>query len=370
MNLNVQQIRVKAKKIIDREENNRTNSIHKSRDLKTHTLRVMLLTCIAASLAMFVYHILDNSIIYSYLPHAIVISMYSFLYFRLERGCTTERISLAAIILYAFFLSPPAWIVLTLSHPMIIVIICFMFVMTILLFDGKRQKIILLLMVIMLTGMMIYDGFRASQVGFDRLKSFIGQGTGMVLTIVMIVYCVWAFKKKYTEMNMELYKHSITDSLTGAYNARKIKELVEEYLLLYIKENINFSLTIIDMDNFKIVNDTFGHETGDALLQETVQVIEENLREGDILARYGGDEFVILLPGCNSSKAKEVVERLLEKISEIKVENNKGVISFSAGIADANETSEIESDIFKLADKRMYYSKNNGRNKVSISSQS
>ncbi len=360
------QTRKLAKNILVREDNKHDINNHHNKNLKSHTLKIMLLTCIAASVAMFIYHFLDNSIIYSYLPHIVIIVVFSFLYFRLNRGYSADNISLTAIILYGFILSPPAWFVLTLSHPMIIVIMCFMFIMTILLLENKRQKIVLILMTIEFAGMLVLDGMRTYNEGIELFRVFAGQGIGILITMVMLVYCVWAFKKKYSEMNIELYKHSITDPLTGAYNTRKINDLVEVYTALYKKDKLNFSLTIIDMDNFKIINDTFGHDTGDILLQQTVTIIENNLREGDILARYGGDEFVILLPGCSSIEAKEVVERLLMKIGAINIEDSKGVISFSAGIADACEIDELGSDLFSLADKRMYYSKSKGRNMVSI----
>jgi len=356
-------IRKLASGIMARENNLRDHNSHKN-GLKAHTLRIMLIACIAASAILMVYHILDNSIIYSYIPHFIIIPLYTYFLIRLRKGCPPERVALASIVLYGFIMTPPAWLQLTLTHPMIIVVVSFVIIMTILLFEGKRQKYMLIIMTFMLTGMFIYDGVRAYAEGVDAGRHFLGRGVGMVITMTMIACCIYAFKNKYTELNIKLYKHSITDSLTGAYNARKMNELVGEYMKIYNKERLNFAISMIDMDNFKIINDTFGHDVGDKLLTEAVKTMENNLRDGDILARYGGDEFVILLPGCDSGNAKLVIERLLKAAGEISVGTDKGIISFSAGIADMDEASSDIADIFRLADKRMYHSKNNGRNMV------
>ncbi len=362
-------VRSLASKIIAREDNRKDLDSHK-RDLKSNILNVMLFSCILASVTMIVYHLLVSSRLISLLPHFVVLAVYSFLYFRHSRGCSFNRISLAAIVLYGFILTPPAWLQLTLSHPMIVVVICFMIIMTILLFDGKRQKRLLISMVIMFLGMFIYDVIGAYNSGIEAGRAFIGQGIGMLITVSMLVYCVWAFKVKYNEMNVELYKNSMIDPLTGAYNSRKMNDLVKEYISLHKQERVNFSLSMIDMDNFKTINDTFGHEAGDILLQKTVRVMEQNLRDGDILARYGGDEFVVLLPGCDKENAKEVIERLLTAAGKIEVGSKTGIISFSAGIADIKEVDKIGNDVFKIADERLYYSKNNGRNMVSASAAS
>lgn len=358
-------IRTLASEIMLREDNKQKGAGYRL-GLQTAALKAMLITSIASSAAIMIYHILVSSLFLSIVPHMVVIILYITLMLLLRKGTSVKYIALISIIFYAFILTPLVWYQLEMLHPMIIMLICYISIMTILLFDGKMQIRVLIAMLVMLTGMFTFDTVSAFGISTDSGNAYIGQGIGMIILLSVLTYCVLTFKIRYSKLNSEFYRCSMIDPLTGAFNSRKMNELVEEFTQLHIKERFNFSLAIIDMDNFKVVNDTYGHSVGDMLLKKSVEIMEDNLRDGDVLARNGGDEFVVLLPGCKASDAKVVIERLLKNINDIKVADTSGVISFSAGIADIFEIDEIDKGIYSLADRRLYDAKDKGKNMVSI----
>jgi diguanylate cyclase (GGDEF)-like protein len=131
------------------------------------------------------------------------------------------------------------------------------------------------------------------------------------------------------------------------------------------------SLIMIDVDLFKLVNDRFGHTTGDLVLKETCAVIRKAVRESDILGRYGGEEFVLLLPETALERAVEVAERLrlLLQNHSVKVGDQEISISISAGIASLGEACKDADGLFRCADLAMYHAKQAGRNQVYAASE-
>lgn len=171
---------------------------------------------------------------------------------------------------------------------------------------------------------------------------------------------------QYEEKILEL---SNRDSLTGVYNRHYIYERTKEIIEEYKRNKKLFSLSIIDVDNFKMINDKFGHQIGDCVLKEFTKIITENLRPYDLLGRYGGEEFIIILNHSNYEESYLVLERILN-IVEDKVfvfKENRIKLTFSGGISSCEELEKGEITIDKLveiADKRMYDAKNDGKNKI------
>lgn len=170
----------------------------------------------------------------------------------------------------------------------------------------------------------------------------------------------------YEDKILEL---SNRDSLTNIYNRRYIYDRVEEIIEEYKRTGQEFSICILDMDRFKSINDTYGHQVGDAVLKEFTKVLENNLRSYDLLGRYGGEEFIIILK--NSDVKANVL--IIERISKI-IRNRSfkccGIdinFTFSAGIANSNELKNEDltiDELVKIADKRMYDAKKLGRNTI------
>jgi len=164
-----------------------------------------------------------------------------------------------------------------------------------------------------------------------------------------------------------------TDDLTHLYNRRYL----DHALALEIKRSQRYhfplSLFFIDLDYFKRVNDTYGHLMGSQVLIEVAQILTENLRAVDVITRYGGDEFVVLLPEISLKGAERVAERLRQAIRAFKFLKKEGLflqISASFGVAEFPADTEDKTELIHLADQAMYHSKITGRDRVSLASSS
>jgi diguanylate cyclase (GGDEF)-like protein len=155
---------------------------------------------------------------------------------------------------------------------------------------------------------------------------------------------------------------AVTDNLTGLYNRTKLDEILQSELDRSKRFNHTFSLMIIDIDYFKVVNDTYGHQTGDAFLIEITSLLNNNSRSTDILFRWGGEEFIMLCPEADEKNILKYAETLRQKIElhEFKTIGNKTV---SIGITLLKNDDNIDS-LVKRADEALYIAKNNGRNQI------
>lgn len=155
------------------------------------------------------------------------------------------------------------------------------------------------------------------------------------------------------------------DQLTGALNRRGLDEAVDVELKRAERNKSAFSVALIDIDNFKKLNDTLGHQAGDRALTHLTQVIKETLRPTDAVGRYGGEEFLILLPGTNLEAAIETIQRLQRDLTKkfFLHNNDKILVTFSAGVALRAE-GEDQEDLIGRADKAMYHAKQTGKNRV------
>ncbi len=170
------------------------------------------------------------------------------------------------------------------------------------------------------------------------------------------------------ESKRELQEHLANiDALTGAYNRRFLTNFTESYLKIVKRERSIFSLMIIDIDDFKVVNDSYGHNTGDEILILLVEHMKNLLRENDIIVRFGGDEFIVLLPDTNQENTMNVAKKILEKTSEIRYpfEDKFVSITISIGTAEYNKNDENIETILRRADDSLYNSKHKGKNTVS-----
>lgn len=159
-----------------------------------------------------------------------------------------------------------------------------------------------------------------------------------------------------------------TDGLTGLYNHTAFQDRLRILFDNHKNNNSIFSIAILDIDFFKKVNDTYGHLKGDEVLKTFANLIKESMREHDFPARYGGEEFGLIFPKTNKFQAKNILERLREKVKKVEFisEKEKFSITFSAGIAEINNNISTTADLIKSADDAMYFSKNTGRDKITL----
>ncbi len=155
-----------------------------------------------------------------------------------------------------------------------------------------------------------------------------------------------------------------TDYLTGLYNRTKFDKELKSEIERSRRYKIPFSIILADIDYFKDVNDTYGHETGDIVLKEIAQILTNNLRHNDILARWGGEEFIILSPHTDRNGAAELAENLRSKIQGHRF-SSVGEKTASFGVVQFQDTMD-EKALFKSVDTALYTSKTEGRNKVTV----
>lgn len=165
---------------------------------------------------------------------------------------------------------------------------------------------------------------------------------------------------------------SDTDELTGVYNMRAFTSMLQRAFRQSVRYGHTLSVVMIDSDNLKQINDTHGHHSGNRLLQHLVRCIQEQLRGADILARFGGDEFIVLLPETNSKGAMDVAERIRRAVenSHFDVGSVDVSITVSLGVAGYPEDGSNLESILEKADKAMYRAKQRGRNRISAYSDS
>jgi len=180
---------------------------------------------------------------------------------------------------------------------------------------------------------------------------------------------IYEFAKVNEQLHEQLLKEkklSITDPLTGLYNRRYFFDTVEDILKLSYREDKSSSFLMIDVDFFKKINDTYGHQAGDYILVELASLLENMMRKSDVLARVGGEEFGIFLFNTDKEPSKVLAEVIREKVfnKQFLYEGRNIDVSLSIGTVTSTNKKEDLKELYKIADKNLYNAKANGRNCV------
>ncbi|MGB1198279.1 MAG: GGDEF domain-containing protein [Thalassotalea sp.] len=186
----------------------------------------------------------------------------------------------------------------------------------------------------------------------------------LILSFVAIIFSGLLIRQ--IKVSRKLKVLAKTDALTGLFNRRSLFEkgniLVDEA----VKQGIGISAILLDIDYFKSVNDTFGHDVGDKVIKMVADVSSETMRSRDYFARLGGEEYAAILPGASLDEAKAFAERLREKVEQLDLSpfNVEHKITVSIGVANLNQVSPVFDDLLHAADEAMYHAKEQGRNRV------
>ncbi len=196
---------------------------------------------------------------------------------------------------------------------------------------------------------------------------------GYTIDITEQVQVKQALEAANTELKTALAREqqlARTDSLTGVSNRRYLYEFAEHEFGVATRYQKPLSVIMFDIDRFKKVNDTFGHMVGDQILELITQVARAELRSADMIGRYGGEEFIILLPMTTAQRAYSLAERIRVNVAALRIPTPKGdaSITISVGIVEMRHASPAESveDVFRRADEAMYAAKQAGRNRTEI----
>lgn len=169
-------------------------------------------------------------------------------------------------------------------------------------------------------------------------------------------------------LRAQLQEQAIRDPLTGVFNRRYFTEALESETARAARENTSFSLIILDVDHFKKVNDTYGHKCGDLVLKSLASFLVENTRRSDIVCRFGGEEFVVLMPDAAVDDARERAELFRKKFETLlhTYEDKQIRATFSVGVASFPIHAGAGESLLVAADEALYRSKAEGRNRVSV----
>ena len=194
---------------------------------------------------------------------------------------------------------------------------------------------------------------------------------GSIEQVCLIIYDVTDVatnRRQLQAANQELQRLSSTDRLTGLFNRGHWEEMLRQDYARHRRYERNAALVMFDIDHFKKINDSYGHQAGDAVIQQTAELVRQCTRDADIAGRYGGEEFVVLLPDTDSEGAVTFAERLRQSIEAYEVVHEGRSIRFtvSLGIADLSEPTNGYAQLIERADIALYSSKASGRNQVTL----
>ena len=163
-----------------------------------------------------------------------------------------------------------------------------------------------------------------------------------------------------------LRKQVVTDPLTGLFNVRHFRKSLEHELERTRRTGMTTALIMVDLDHFKNINDTWGHESGNQVLQTVAQLLQDQTRKLDICCRYGGEEFAVILPSTELMLARQVAERCLNSLREtvIPLDETDLQVTASIGVAVADNSAQTTESLIENADECMYEAKRGGRNQV------
>jgi diguanylate cyclase (GGDEF)-like protein len=199
------------------------------------------------------------------------------------------------------------------------------------------------------------------------IQRFLGAFFSVCVLSIIYEYSREDGRRELLNLSRRLDYLSRKDELTGLSNRRDMFENLRNELGRLERSGKNFSVLIADIDNFKLVNDTHGHECGDHCLKEIAKVLTENTQKRDSVARWGGEEFLIFLPETSGQHAKTTAERLRVAIQNqvITCEENSLSVTASIGVAEYQPGQTLNA-LINQADKQLYLAKNKGRNRVEM----
>ena len=169
--------------------------------------------------------------------------------------------------------------------------------------------------------------------------------------------------KELTEANKKLEKLATTDSLTGLYNRVKTDEFLNYEIIRFRRYKSKFSIMILDLDDFKILNDTYGHQTGDKVLEIFSDILKNSVRKADMVGRWGGEEFLVIMPETNIEDAKKLGEKIAKNLREYNFSFIKRSITVSVGVGEFTKEDNVK-EFFARVDDNLYEAKKKGKDLV------
>lgn len=185
-------------------------------------------------------------------------------------------------------------------------------------------------------------------------------------TLLVIVIVVVSFQ---FQNNRKMADLAITDSLSGLYNRRYIFQYLDKFITGFDSTKGSLSILVIDIDDFKLINDTYGHPIGDRVIEVVAEISKNILRTEDVIGRIGGEEFLCVLPRTSSETGVVVAQRMIEEVGQHVFDNDEGItfsVTISIGVSSISQDINDSKALYSLADKALYQAKTSGKNCVEI----
>ena len=210
---------------------------------------------------------------------------------------------------------------------------------------------------ILSAGLWILVDYNLGTLSFEKSFSWV-EITSRVILLIFIAYIIGSYRIAYQALLQQAYR----DEKTGAYNYSAFLEIGSKYLKIISRSGDVASLAYFDMDNFKIINDTYGHSTGDKVLLQFSNIVMKHVRSSDLFARIGGDEFIVLFIGSDANQSRDILEKIKNEFNERMMTNNYPT-TVSVGLIDITRSKNLEVMIME-ADLMMYEAKSKGKNTI------
>ncbi|MDH5517596.1 MAG: sensor domain-containing diguanylate cyclase [Gammaproteobacteria bacterium] len=213
---------------------------------------------------------------------------------------------------------------------------------------------------VIITAMTVWGLIPYTSIGFHSLE------LGMTIDAILLSIALADQLRLINEKKLYAEQLAMTDHLTGLYNRRAFYQLVNPMWNTGMRKSHDICVLLLDVDQFKDINDRYGHAQGDEILVKLSIALRESARAGDVVARWGGEEFIIFLPETNHNEAYSIAERMRKNISGIELKNNSDKIKISVSIGLAHNDRETVSvdQLIEVSDKYLYAAKAAGRNRV------
>lgn len=245
---------------------------------------------------------------------------------------------------------------------------CYPLTLIMMLLQGFRRGVVALsgLLLLILVLFFVPDlPFAVADYSLTFKIRFVASFVALSIMVSIYEYLRCKSQLDYQSVSRDLAKASRTDMLTGLFNRREMQERLDEEYARYQRTGDAFSVIMLDLDFFKHINDKYGHMVGDELLKAVSGLLSEGVRKQDVVARWGGEEFLVLLPATRLEQAVQVAEKLRQSIDRLDLKNT-GVcesITVSLGVQCVQESGGL-GELLAQADRLLYEAKRRGRNQV------
>lgn len=239
-------------------------------------------------------------------------------------------------------------------------------ILVIVILQGFKKSIFVIAM-LLVTVALIFSIHPAKAVVYESAYQIRYLGSMTLISIMVLIYEYQRVRaeRQVIEMNEKLHETSLKDALTGLLNRRAAEAELQKQFAKFQRHQTPLSVVMLDIDHFKNINDTLGHSAGDKVLIEVAKTLSEFSRVEDSVARWGGEEFLIILPNSNLYEATQTAEKMLKHLrnmtfSDLNLENP---VTASFGVQSLMPTQDLEN-LLKAVDKKLYRAKELGRNRV------